>query len=514
MARFCQRYVAVPRCTRWRISLGWRQPATYRSGSAGVLVMVVAPTPDLPCGHATAFITGVKAPSRGRARTRPPLGFAQGVCAEWCSPLMPSRGSCVGAKWDAGQVTSFYMGPGRPALLVSTWGDLVAAAQAGVLTETQWVELKLALPATSREANLELARDLASLSVDGGVAMIGVRNPGRSAEDVQGNTDDLESLRSRVSQIATARVRPPLDVTLTTLQHPDGDGRHVLVVTVPASASAPHMVDHRYWGRSATGKRPLTDAEASRLWAQRRGARDDFEQRLRAVPGDVDQLWPQPGQLGLAHLLLEPPLDNLAGRRSSGMHTLDVMNVASFRPSSAPGLKDLTRTLPHPDGHAFASFNQQDDVPEQQRLHLLVRDSGTLRLLGPATRQPRLRSGELRPRYISVTYLMELTHQALELAVRFGRDHLSVSGTWTLGLHLDGLAGLHSAQAMSGTMAPPQPFPTAEYTRTTTASAHQLQDQPAAVVEALLGDLARGLGLKGLFPYSQPDQIQQRAVAC
>ena len=64
---------------------------------------------------------------------------------------------------------SFYVGPGKPLLRVTGWNDLVAAAQAGVLAETQWVELKAALPATANAANLELARDLASLSVDRGV---------------------------------------------------------------------------------------------------------------------------------------------------------------------------------------------------------------------------------------------------------------------------------------------------------------------------------------------------------
>jgi hypothetical protein len=213
-------------------------------------------------------------------------------------------------------VSSFYVGPDRPALRVTNWNDLVAAAQAGVLTETQWVELKAALPAAAPKANLELARDLASLSVDGGVLVIGVRDPGQAAEDVAGTTDDLESLKSRISQVAVGRVQPSLNITLTPVRHPDDEARHVLLVTVPASASAPHMVDERYWGRSATGKRPLTDVEASRLWGQRRGARDDFEQRLRALPDDVQQLWPQPRQLGLAHLLVEPPLGQEATAKS------------------------------------------------------------------------------------------------------------------------------------------------------------------------------------------------------
>ena len=69
---------------------------------------------------------------------------------------------------------SFYLGPHKPRFQAESWDDVVAAAAAGVLDETHWVELKQAVPATSKPANLELAKDLASLSVDGGVLIIGI----------------------------------------------------------------------------------------------------------------------------------------------------------------------------------------------------------------------------------------------------------------------------------------------------------------------------------------------------
>lgn len=393
----------------------------------------------------------------------------------------------------------------------------MAAAQAGVLTETQWVELKAALPAAASQANLELARDLASLGVDGGVLVIGVRDRGRSAEDVVGTADDVESLKDRISQVAAGRVQPPLNVVLTRVPHPQDQTRNVLLVMVPASASAPHMVDERYWGRSATSKRPLSDVEASRLWAQRRGAHDDFEQRLRTFPDDVEQLWPQPRRLGLAHLLLEPPLGGAGPRPAHGVDVTTVLTAASFQPAWSPSLRVATNALSHPDGQAFASFDPEEDVREEYRVHVLVRDSGALRLLAPATRPYGSAFSDTdRPLCISVNYLMELAHQALELAVKVGRERLRLSGTWTLGLHLDKLAGVHSAQALSESMFAfrGRPYPRAAYTRTTTASSEQLQERPAEVVEALLGDLARGLGLQRmLFPYNAPQEIQQRGVS-
>ena len=202
---------------------------------------------------------------------------------------------------------SFYVGPGKPLLRVTGWNDLVAAAQTGVLAETQWVELKAALPATANAANLELARDLASLSVDRGVLVIGVKNPGNQADHLVGTTDDLEGLKDRIDQVAGGtRIQPPLTVQMTPIPHPTDPERYVLIVTVPASASAPHMVDEKYWGRGATGKRPLADVEVSRLFAQRRGHRDDFRERLLGLSTGLDPLQSELRQHGHLYVMAEP----------------------------------------------------------------------------------------------------------------------------------------------------------------------------------------------------------------
>ena len=51
--------------------------------------------------------------------------------------------------------------------------DLVSAAAGGLLDESHWMELKREIPRT-KGSNVELARDLASFAVDGGVLVIGV----------------------------------------------------------------------------------------------------------------------------------------------------------------------------------------------------------------------------------------------------------------------------------------------------------------------------------------------------
>lgn len=274
------------------------------------------------------------------------------------------------------------------------------------------------------------------------------------------------------------------------------------------------MVDDRYWGRSANGKRPLGNVETSRLWSARRGARQDFEQRVRSRPEELDRLWPAVRQLGWAHVLVEPSVAPMTRRldENPALPLQMGLGSASFPSQWSPGLESLRHVLSHPDGSAWTSFNRESDTAEfidQYGLYLLITDSGTVRLIGPSTRFYGL---DRRLRCISANYLMELVHQGLELAARLGTDHLAYAGAWKVGVHLEGLAGHLSARALgdnSGFRA--TPFPTDSYTRTTTVQGNDLTSGTAAIVEAVLGDLARGLGLQAyLFPYNHPSEIGQK----
>jgi hypothetical protein len=54
-----------------------------------------------------------------------------------------------------------------------------AAAKAGVLDETHWVELKQDVPATGKQSNRDLAKDPTSLNVDAGVLIVGIEDKSR-----------------------------------------------------------------------------------------------------------------------------------------------------------------------------------------------------------------------------------------------------------------------------------------------------------------------------------------------
>jgi predicted HTH transcriptional regulator len=66
---------------------------------------------------------------------------------------------------------------------------------------------------------------------------------------------------------------PPLNVITEVIETAPGTG--YLIVHIPASPAAPHMVEGRYFGRGDKTKHRLSDAEVLRLHAQRNTAEAD-----------------------------------------------------------------------------------------------------------------------------------------------------------------------------------------------------------------------------------------------
>ena len=95
---------------------------------------------------------------------------------------------------------------------IDTWQQLCAAVDAGVLGESQWVEHKKDIP-RGKNTSGELAKDLASLSVEGGLLVIGAIDKISDSAGLVG-VEDPEGLRGRISQVAENRVKPPLNVVV------------------------------------------------------------------------------------------------------------------------------------------------------------------------------------------------------------------------------------------------------------------------------------------------------------
>lgn len=138
---------------------------------------------------------------------------------------------------------------------------LAEAVEGGEFEENHYLEAKASCDLASKAAKIELARDMAQFAIDGGTLVIGV------AEDKDTNSFSLCPGRfhlgvvEQIEQIAQTRCQPPLSVRVRKLPTVDDAERGALVISVPASTRAPHMVDGKYPARGEATRRYLTDTE-------------------------------------------------------------------------------------------------------------------------------------------------------------------------------------------------------------------------------------------------------------
>lgn len=409
---------------------------------------------------------------------------------------------------------SFYVGPDRPRLQLGTWRQLCAAADAGLLQENQWLECKQDVP-KGRDKSRELAKDLASLSVDGGIIVVGAVDKLADASGLLGLSNPDE-LADRISQVATSAISPPLNVVIDILQNEDPAGAACLVVAVPASAAAPHMVDEKYWGRSATGKRVLSDHEVRRLFAERNLRAQDFKHQLLTLPNTFDPIREDTRNFGHIYLYARPvmPPATQVPKILASQHPENwIQEFLPGKPQFWPGFTALSYGVPHADGLMVSSLpgSRPAYQDESNLLQLLLDDSGGIRVTsGNGTRHW---SGGGSSQCISPNYHLELAHQLVSVSAGILSTHAAYNGNWDIGVHATKLQGLKSTFAMSerNYRYSESPFQTEDYTSTISADTNEMLTTPQAVVERLYSRFTRGMGLDTvLFPYDTFATIYER----
>jgi hypothetical protein len=161
----------------------------------------------------------------------------------------------------------------------------IADAAAQGLVESDIFDAKEQLPTSS----LDLAIDVAAMATGGGVLLYGV------GEDAAGRPTvlrpfKLKGARERVDQIIRAGVAEPPYYQLLPIDSLSRSGAGYLVVLVPASERAPHMVvvkgENRYYRRVLSGNVPMTEAEVASLYARRQLS---AEESARAMAADLSR---------------------------------------------------------------------------------------------------------------------------------------------------------------------------------------------------------------------------------
>lgn len=389
------------------------------------------------------------------------------------------------------------------------------ASNSGMFEETQWVERKKDIPPTSVPANLELARDLASLSVDGGVLIVGIEDsPKGTPGKVTGAV--VENLADRIAQVAQSRVSPPLSVTVDSFPHPADSARAVLVVTVPASAGAPHMVDGSYWGRSENGKCKLSDGDVRRLLGDRQARAAGFRERLAAVEADLD-IQPTNPAVGWMYLLLAPT----AQPQSPISETLDKIGLIPFFRAAVPhhltyswGLRSLDHAVPHPDGHLARTWNPHSGpFPDERSTAVLIENSGVWKVgsghpVAPLGSAEDWNSG---PTVLRAGSMLEQIHSVFMAVAYLSTELCPINSDWEIGLKIAPLLNVEPVENHTDWHEGGRRYPKTEYVNVISSTTQELAGQPAAVVERLTGNLLRGFGVRDRYlPYETLSEIGRR----
>ena len=157
--------------------------------------------------------------------------------------------------------------------------DIVAAVESLGLEESSIFDAKQELP----KENKEIAKDIAAMANDGGVLLYGLGED-ENHRPVVLKPFSLANQPERITAIVQSSISEPPRIRINTIRTEDDPSMGYIVVVVPPSDRAPHMVevrgDNRYYGRTATGNKRLTQVEVARLYERRNRLEIDREMLL------------------------------------------------------------------------------------------------------------------------------------------------------------------------------------------------------------------------------------------
>lgn len=151
----------------------------------------------------------------------------------------------------------------------NTAEELIAAASGNSLQESRGLDGKKGLPESSPRGNAEIAKDVSAMTVHGGILVYGIGEDASKMLTVV-NAIPLADQKERIDNVVNNGVDPRPEFHVHELPLADGSGNGFLVVEVPLSPLAPHMVtinfEDRFYGRSAAGNVQLSQPEIGDLY--------------------------------------------------------------------------------------------------------------------------------------------------------------------------------------------------------------------------------------------------------
>lgn len=386
--------------------------------------------------------------------------------------------------------------------------EIEAGLSSGDVPEGHFLDFKRELGA-STSARKETAQDIASFAIDGGALIVGVSEPEPGKYEL--SPVPLDNLSERAEQIAANRPDPGLAVRTNILPSIQDPARGYLVIEVPPSPGAPHMVDGRYWGRSERTKRILGNDEVVRLHSRR----VDYESVIRSALTVERERQPLPVPRSRMFLVAEPlqAPESMARQFTRGDARMVNRLIAAAEPfvppsveTSYPNPQVVRRVERRARGIAATSLAQGRKTDPQSladgALDIEVWVSGGIRAMVSEVTyhqdHPRLPEG--------ITHVVEdavvaWTHRLVGWAKALS-DEIEYRGPWGFGVLIVGLAGARALPtayerrlglpSMDGSL---PIYDAGEHEAVATATYQEMELTPSSLVDRLVGDVIHALGV-------------------
>jgi hypothetical protein len=307
------------------------------------------------------------------------------------------------------------------------------------------------------------------------------------------NPISLAGQPERITRIVQTSIAEPPKISISTIPTSDDSSKGYIIVVVPPSERAPHMVvvkgDHRYYGRTATGNTPLNEGEVARLYERRQRWEVDRDKLLAEEIACAP--FPLQREFAYLHLIAQPVfrsedfLEQAVSSDQTMQELLGELIVQVVDYNLFPNIYRPDFTIPSQwiyTAEGLLGKLTGSDMQPQYTLNLQVDFDGTCHLFcgGAAQRG----AGDVK----SFNQMLIAGNTTRFLAL-LGKlyDKASYIGMVDVGM---ALTGLKDSQLTWSTDAPGfrpfMPYDRDEYRRTRRVSAITLKDDPVDVARELV----------------------------
>ncbi|MEV8609477.1 ATP-binding protein [Amycolatopsis sp. NPDC051373] len=408
------------------------------------------------------------------------------------------------------QPPQLYLGPAIQRWQPTTAADIQNAIDNGALEERHWLDVKLKLNHDKHD-KVELARDAASFANDGGVYVIGVLEDKPTGKLTLVPTR-LAGLAETIEQVLHERCDPPLFVQCHPIPASPEDAENgYLVVEIPPSPLAPHMVDGQYHGRGDKTKHRLDDRAVERLFAVRAARQVTAEQLIAAeIARDpiADERDEDVRLYAVAHPIASPP--ELLTPHLMGEELQLLVTQAAATPYAGNWLGPLTAyNEPRAAGRGWHTYDLHSrilspDAVGKKRIQadLEVSDNGNIALFASALVGETAIgfTRDVRQSYVHTAQAVGLVRALVTLAGAVG-TRFGYRGQWEIAVGLTNLNGLVDSKTLNTVRDPHQllRYSADRYVQGTSAGTGELQEAPGPVVGRLMYKFVRALGAEQDF---------------